>query len=250
VEDGCSPREFVVIFEYGQPANNAAEIQEWAHAWHELGEHDFGPDYNDALELVTEKFAGAGADPTKPNSSSINQIRTNEIALDGPWELREFRVQPDGQLAQVSVKQEPGEALKNSPELAQWINDNEEAVLNSSHVVPSDMLGPAAPVTGLWVPEGVDNPDARHSFALNTCSGCHQAETGAPFLHVGSRFPGEPTPLSGFLVGITVTDPISGALRAFNDLERRQQDLCNLVSDEATEDDVLDVDVAPACSAD
>ena len=89
-----------------------------------------------------------------------------------------------------------------------------------------------------------------HSFALNTCSGCHQAETGAPFLHVGSRFPGEPTPLSGFLTGITVTDPISGALRAFNDLQRRQQDLCNLVSDEATEDDVLDVDVAPACSAD
>ena len=244
------PLEFVVIFEYGQPAGTVAEIQDWAHAWHGLSANEFGPDYNASLEAVTTSFAGPGADPSKPNGSSINQIRTNEIALDGPWELREFRVQPDGQLAQVSVKQEPGEGLKNAPELAEWINENEAAVLESTHVVPAEMLGPAAPVTGLWAPEGVENPDARHSFALNTCSGCHQAETGAPFLHVGSRFPGEETPLSGFLVGGVTSDPVSGAMRSFSDLERRMIDLCDLVDDEATEEAVHGVDVAPACSAD
>jgi len=30
------------------------------------------------------------AAPTKGNGSAINQIRTNEIALRSPWELREF----------------------------------------------------------------------------------------------------------------------------------------------------------------
>jgi len=250
VEAGCMPLEFVVIFEYGQPADSVAQIQDWAHAWHGLSASDFGPDYNASLEVVTTAFAGPGADASKPNGSSINQIRTNEIALDGPWELREFRVQPEGQLAQVSVKQEPGDAMKNSPELAEWINDNEADVLASTHVVPAEMLGPAAPVTGLWAPVGVDNPDARHSFALNTCSGCHQAETGAPFLHVGSRFPGEETPLSAFLVGGETMDPVSGAIRSFNDLERRMFDLCELVDEETTDEAVHDVDVAPACSAD
>ena len=93
VESGCMPREFVVIFEYGQPAATVAEIQDWAHAWHGLSAHGFGPDYNESLEAVTHGFTGPGADPSKPNGSSINQIRTNEIVLDGPWELREFRVE-------------------------------------------------------------------------------------------------------------------------------------------------------------
>ncbi len=250
VESGCMPREFVVIFEYGQPAATVAEIQDWAHAWHGLSAHGFGPDYNESLEAVTNGFTGPGADPSKPNGSSINQIRTNEIVLDGPWELREFRVQLGGQLAQVSVKQEPGDELKNAPELAEWINDNEADVLESTHVVPDHMLGPAAPVTGLWAPVGVDNDEARHKFALNTCSGCHQAETGAPFLHVGSRFPGEETPLSAFLVGGSTFDPVSGAMREFNDLERRMIDLCELVDEAGGEEAVHDVDIAPACSAD
>ncbi len=249
VEAGCTPLEFVIIFEYGQRAETVEDIQDWAHAWHGLSAHEFGPDYNASLEAVTTAFTGAGADPSKPNGSSINQIRTNEIALDGPWELREFRVQPDGHLAQVSVKQEPGDGLKSAPELAEWINDNEEDVLASTHVVPAEMLGPAAAVTGLWAPVGVENPDARHSFALNTCSGCHQAETGAPFLHVGSRFAGEETPLSAFLVGGSTPDPVSGTMRHFNDLERRMLDLCDLVDDEAGEEAVHNVDIAPACSA-
>jgi hypothetical protein len=249
VEAECSPMEFVVIFEYGQPAATLEAIHSWALAWHTVGGHEFGPIYNASLEMVTTAFVGLGADPSKPNGSSINQIRTNEIALDGPWELREFRVQEDGQLAQVSCKQEPGDEMKNSPELAEWINANEEDVLSGTHEVPATMLGPAAPVSGLWAPEGVNNPDARHNFGLNTCSGCHQAETGTPFLHVGSRFAGETTPLSLFLTGGVVSDPVSGSPRTFSDLERRMIDLCTLVDDDVTAEDIIDVDVDAACSA-
>jgi len=248
VEAGCTPAPFVVILEYGLPASTIEGIQNWASAWHAVGSHEFGATYNANLEQLTTAFTGQGADPSKPNGSSINQIRTNENALAGPWELREFRVQPAGHLAQVSVKQEPGESLKESPELAQWINDNEEQVLSSTHVVPQNLLGPAGVVTGLWTPTGVDNPNARHSFALNTCSGCHQAETGTPFLHVGSRFAGEPAPLSLFLTGGEVSDPVSGQPRTFNDLERRMLDMCVLIDPNVTDSEIAQPNVGAACS--
>jgi hypothetical protein len=251
VENGCTPLEYTVIFEYGLPASDLEGVQNWALDWHQLGGEDFahhGGDYNSHLQGVTSQFAARGANPHKINGNAINQIRTNEISLGGPWELREFRLQADGQLAQVSCKQEPGAELRNSDDLADWVNDNADEVLNSTHTVPSDMLGPAAPVEGLWLQDMDVDPQVRHTFALNTCSGCHQAETGTPFLHVGTRSAGLATPLSGFLVGTEISDPVSGEPRVFNDLERRMLDLCNLVSPEATAADVHDVDPAPACA--
>jgi hypothetical protein len=46
---------------------------------------------------------------------------------------------------------------------------------------------------------------------------------------VGPRSPNGLAPLSGFLTGATVVDPVTGVSRTFNDLERRSTDLKNLL---------------------
>ena len=66
-------------------------------------------------------------------------------------------------------------------------------------------------------------------FSLNTCNGCHGAETDTSFLHVFPRSLGQEASLSGFLTGITVDDPIDGTVRTFDDLGRRNADLAGLL---------------------
>lgn len=100
----------------------------------------------------------------------------------------------------------------------------------------------------------INNDAARHVFSLNTCSGCHggEAKTGA-FTHVQPRPFGTAAGLSGFLTGLGsddnaadgpdadpdglffVSDPANRpagtpALRGFNDLKRRADDLEVLVN--------------------
>jgi hypothetical protein len=80
-----------------------------------------------------------------------------------------------------------------------------------------------------WFAPGVDN-EARHHFALNTCNGCHaSAETGTFFTHIVPRFSFDEASLSGFLTGTTVSDPVTGQSRTFNDLGRRKTDLTSVV---------------------
>ena len=82
VLDGSgNPTSFMVIFEYGLDAADCVAVQNWADDWHGLGGHTFGPDYNAALQTVTDRFATIGASPGKPNGSAINQVRSDEIAL-------------------------------------------------------------------------------------------------------------------------------------------------------------------------
>jgi hypothetical protein len=80
-----------------------------------------------------------------------------------------------------------------------------------------------------WNAPGILNPEARHKFSLNTCDGCHGAETQTSFLQVFPRFPGQESSLSGFMTGIDVFDPVSGQIRRLNDLGRRNADLKALV---------------------
>ena len=82
-----------------------------------------------------------------------------------------------------------------------------------------------------WNAAGINNNDARHKLALNTCSGCHLSETGAGFLHVGNRSLGSPSVLSGFLTGTSILDPVDFTTpRKFNDLKRRARDLSILLT--------------------
>jgi hypothetical protein len=231
------PTQFTVIFEYNLPASTEQDVLDWANAWHALGSLPFpSEEYNAALQAITTQFAGRGAAPSRPNGSALSQLRTNEIALDVPWELREFKLSATGFLTPDTVKLTPDQSFDGTQALASFVNQNEAAILQEKHVVPETFAGSpflgAASLNNLtaWSAPGINNNEARHRFSLNTCNGCHGfAETGTQFLHVFPRFPGQQASLSGFMTGITMPDPVSGEPRTFNDLGRRRTDLQSLV---------------------
>jgi len=223
------PMSFTVIIEYGLPASSQAELDTWANRWHALGEMDFGVNYNAALAAITEDFAGKNADLSKPNGSSLNQLRTNEIALAGPWELREFLIDPiSGNLNQEIVALTPDMSFDNTQDLADFINTNETDILNGIIDLPIDMRAGSSltPFGFFWQAPNVNNNDARHTVSLNTCSGCHAGETGTSFLHVANRSVGSTASLSGFLTGTSISDPVDSTVtRQFGDLDARRLNL-------------------------
>ncbi len=243
----CTKLQFAVIFEYGVTASGCVGLKAWAQKWFDLGALTFGASYNQALEAITETFAKAAAAPAKPNGSALNQLRTNEIALGVPWELREFRLDSleGGNLRQVTVKQTPDLGINPTQRLVDYVNGNEALVVAEEHVVPLDFplgtpfLGGNAPTDDktFWnnpvpPPPTITNREARFHFSLNTCNGCHNPETRTPFTHVGPRAAGTPAALSCFLTGIgcDVPDPADGSpTRHFTDLDRRAQRLADLV---------------------
>ncbi|WP_437313737.1 LamG-like jellyroll fold domain-containing protein [Sorangium sp. So ce385] len=236
------PQQFTIILEYKLPASTEADVLDWANDWHALGSLPFpSEEYNAALQDITSRFAGRNAAPGRPNGSSLGQLRTNEIALAGPWELREFVLSPDtGFLRPETVKLTPDIAFDGSATLADFINQNEAAIVAEQHTVPDSFQG--SPFLGgssfnnltAWTAPGILNNEARHKFSLNTCNGCHgAAETGTPFLHVNPRSLGSEATLSGFMTGINMPDPVTGELRFLNDLGRRNQDLKALVCEPA-----------------
>jgi hypothetical protein len=238
---GQRPLEATVIFEYHLPARTESDVMGWINDWHALGALPFpSEEYNAALQAVTDRFTRRGAMPARPNGSALAQFRTNEIDLSSTfiWELREFNFGAGGMLVPDTVKLTPDRpTFDRSQLLADFINANEESVLAERHDIPPTILDgsqggmPRPFVAGAvfndlttWFPP-VNNPEARHKFALNTCNGCHSSqETNTFFLMVGRRVPGQEAPLSPFLTGTTVLDPFSGP-RTLNDLRRRNLDL-------------------------
>jgi hypothetical protein len=259
---------FTVIFEYKLLAQNPKHLKQWAHLWHALSRFELGTQaYNERLERLTKRFSDQrrGSRLGLVNHSPLNQIRTNEVSLASPWEMREFVLDPQsGQLVQHPVARTPDFlAFNGTPEFADFINDNETALLKESFTLSSSFSAAVTP-TGPFVKEdipgfdfrtfsahepapgvflipwsaaGIRNNDARHAFALTTCGGCHVDETGTGFLHVG--FPqnhqlpaslGTPAKLSGYLTGISLPDPVDGkTMRRFDELERRQEDFMQLL---------------------
>jgi len=94
-----------------------------------------------ALEAITERFAGRGADPGRVNGSALNQIRTNEVALAFPWERREFTLSDSGALQPDTVKLTPDSSLMGDPIIADFVNQNESAILIERHDVPETFAG-------------------------------------------------------------------------------------------------------------
>lgn len=243
--------QFTVIFEYELLANDRASLRGWAQQWHALGAMTFGPQYNAALQVITDRFSGANKAPAKPNGSPLNQLRTNEIALVLPnfqlgWELREFHI-VSGSLKEVSTRQSPDNTFQNSPALAKFINDNEPDILDRNFEVPVQFDGApflagssiiAPPARGFaWNAPGIGNPEARHIVAFTACNGCHHVETGTTdFLHVKPRAQNAEAGLSGFLTGIAqVPDPVNAALKHdFHDLDDRAVILKALATEEGT----------------
>ncbi len=254
--------QFLVIFEYGLDATDCAAILDWANTWHGLGTHAFGPDYNAALQAVTDRFATIGASPAKPNGSAINQVRTNEILLARPWELREFKLSTltsvsPSPLTEVTVAQttasSPTHNLQNTTAISTYVNSNAPAILANNYIVP--LLWSGSPFRAGASPNllnlgwdgptptctSIADPNARFAFSVNTCNGCHgTAETGTVFKQVEPRSLGVASTLSGFLTGTSATD-ICGITHSFNDIDRRRVDLCQLLDRTCSE-----VDAEPA----
>ena len=239
---GCTFMPFSVIFEYGIPISGCEAIKAWANQWIDLSFLAIGsPAYNAALEAITEQFVQAGAAPSKPNGSALNQLRTNENALNPLWELREFKIAPTpGFLFQDTVKLTPDEVL-NTTVIFTMIADGTVPI--------TPFLGGSARASVAQLNTHFNGPGLANSLrfpaSLNTCTACHIRETsttGVPFpnnafLHVDPRF--MPARLSRFLTGSTpsildtpdlfnVTDPTVAVIHPFNDLDRRRQVLASL----------------------
>lgn len=230
-------------------AGDCSDVMDWAQDFHALGSIPFGPDYNAALQAITDRFTTIDASPNRRNGSAVKQVRSNEIELRSPWELREFRLEGSldaALLLQSTVAQTPDRRHDGSALLADFINTNPGSIKNNNYLLrltwnDQPFRGAASRHT---LDQGWDGPQpctsvtdlrARQTFSLNTCSGCHGTpETGTQFLHVVPRPATEPAELSGFLTGITVTDPC-GRVTDFNDIERRRVDLCQLLEKSCTE---------------
>ena len=249
----CTPLQFTVIFEFAVPRSGCKDLRDWARSWVDLDALTPGTAaYESALEALTEEIVKAGAAPGKPNGSNLAQLRTNEIALldlaatPGAqfWEMREFRLDTAGALAQTTVRRTPRPDVNETATVANWVNANASAILADLHEVPDQYPG-TTPFKGgnalmvtntFWqgsttVP--ITDPDVRHKFSLDTCSGCHARETSTatPFMHVSSLgATGTAAPLSGFLTGVTVPDPVTGTSRTFHDLQNRQTVLADIAN--------------------
>jgi hypothetical protein len=237
LDDGL-PLDATIIFEYKLPAATAAEVAGWARAFHALGALPFSEEYNAALEAVTERFAGRGVVPSRPNGSALGDIRTNEIAFgdDGNWELREFALAPGGDVLEPRpVGLTPDLGLNGSDALARFVDANAAAILLDRHTVPELFedrpfrAGASLNDASVWAAPGIIDNEARHHLAMNTCNGCHASETATNFLHVHPRLAGAESHLSSFLRGTTVLDPITQEHRTFNELARRGDDLLLVV---------------------
>jgi hypothetical protein len=208
VDENCQPQQFTVIFEYLIPARGCFQLKDWAQQWRDLDLHEpGGPDYNAALEAITEQFAAAGAMPGRPNDSALNQLRTNDVVLESQEkaELREFKLDEDGLLRQVPVAQTPDSSLNGASRVANYVNAHLFNILSETHQVPlafggSDFLGGSSLYDGgfFWDAPGISDNEARHKFSLKTCNGCHAGETGTDFTHLDVNT-GAP---SSFLTGI------------------------------------------------
>lgn len=255
----CRPLPFSIIFEYRVPKCECEGVVNWAQRWVKLA--SFAPGtttYNRLLDTLTQEVVRANANPAKPNGSALGQLRTNEIGLAIPWELREFQLTqfPFSFLAETTVDQTPEDSYNNDANgtglLRNWIL--KVAVTNPQPPVPlifggRGFLGAHSQVpeanpnliTFHWKAPGLDytiasNNRARHQVSLAACSGCHRRETFTPFVHIDPSSPALPATISQFLTGIiglgdpatsaNVSDPTQGnPKRSFDDLARREMDI-------------------------
>lgn len=243
---GCQEMPFTVILEYGVPLNSCVDVRDWAQQWSLLDTMVPGTAaYNGHLESLTEVFAGAGADPSKPNHSAINQVRSNENELVFTWELREFQlVDPTpSMLSQTTVADTADFGFNNTNAVNTYISSGVGFPMPLNHPggfpfrAGSSLLPPGPGTFWDGNPSLPGAASGRHEFSLNSCSGCHARETDTFFVHIN------PAPntvlsfvplLSDFLTGTNIinpgggsntVDPVDGTVRFFDDLDRRETDI-------------------------
>jgi hypothetical protein len=252
----CQLLPFTVILEYGVPIQGCVPVRSWAQQWVNLNSLTLGSAaYNTALEAITDQVVLRNRAPSKPNGSALDQLRTNEIALASPWELRQFNLlSPIDFLHEAPVAQTPDVRFNahdpgwsGSTLLDTYIQTTPIGATVPLTFMGVPFLGGAAPVTGndlgyFWKTTTLDlDPthtpnwnENRFQFSVNTCNGCHAGETRTTFTHISPTTPlGSPAMLSTFLTGggPSIADPEFGSpSRTFSDLARRQSDLVGVAS--------------------
>ncbi|MET0340313.1 MAG: hypothetical protein ABW252_04895 [Polyangiales bacterium] len=231
--------DFTVVLEYRLPARTPGDVLAWARAWHQLGSLPFPSEaYNAALEALTRRITARGALPGAVHDSALLRVRTNDGKLEGlrDWQLREFALSPEtGLLAPRPTRRTPDTDATQTERLGRWVEANAAAILREEHEVPATFegmpfqAGASRNDNRVWDAAEISDLEVRHRFALQTCNGCHGEETLTDRKHISSRLEGELSFLSGFLVGETITDPITGEERSFGELSRRRKDLEELV---------------------
>lgn len=219
---GCRALPMTVIFEFRVPKCHCEDVRAWARQWKEL--ENFVPGtaaYNSRLERLTQQFARANANPTRPNGSALGQLRTNEVALAAPWELREFQLtqNPFTLLRETTVADTPEDAYNNNVNgtglLREWVVNRVKPNLSGPDFedpippVPLFLTGPLVPggapfmganslvpevnpalITHHWkeptlnVAGDLAENWARHRVSRAACNGCHRREVFTHFVHV------------------------------------------------------------------
>lgn len=204
---------FTIIFEYQLPIQDTTHIFPWASKWHALGESEiFDSSYVEQLIQVTEGFTEKNIMLSKPNGSTLNQIRTNEVAMGFPWELREFNIDSTkGIFKEVTRKMTPDFSLNGSSLLTKFVQEHEDAIMSGQFTIPltydnQPFLGGSCPTNTSsfqWDIPGVRGELIKR-FSIKTCNGCHAGDTKTPFTHIGpspTRNLSEPAFVSNFLKG-------------------------------------------------
>lgn len=158
--------------------------------------------YRDALARLTEDGINAAGGT---NGSALAQVRTNEVAIDTPWDLREFHLAAPGALVPARLAKQPRIDFDGDARLATGVTPSMETY---------QAVMPSADFT--WHVAGATEA-ARFAFAMSTCAGCHAGETGTQFVHIQPRAAGAVADLSAFLLSRTCA-PHDDACRA---LEQR-----------------------------
>jgi hypothetical protein len=237
INSDCTAAEnFTTIFEYGINKKDICDsLKNWATQWYNLKDLTMGsPEYLTALQAITDQFTLCGSNPNRTHQSSLNSIRTNEVALattDPPrWEFREFGLNGGGHvMVQRVVAQIPADRYnvqvdnEDVRRMVKYINENSAGIDLDDYDVPNIYDGFAflgGKSTILDTPVGlpsqpyhwdgvtdnhslafVNTTKTRHIFSRNTCSGCHAGEVQTFFTHVDPVFFGTQATLSGFLAG-------------------------------------------------
>lgn len=219
---GCNALPFTVIFEYRVPKCDCEGVRDWARRWVQLSNLTFPSNfYNARLERLTRQITRAGADPTKPNGNALGQLRTNEVALAAPWQLREFQLTqaPFSFLEETTVADSPRDSspagFNGTATFDNWVlNEIRPALVSAGDfegdVPPVKLLFPTSSnnfqaahsnvpetnpdlITFHWDTTNAVNLDvttnpfnnwARHRASRATCDGCHRRETLTDFTHV------------------------------------------------------------------
>ncbi|WNG58482.1 hypothetical protein F0U59_29855 [Archangium gephyra] len=251
----------------------------WADVWHRLALKS-GEDYNSALENLTNKVTTYNTSMI-PGGSALAQLRTNELEFDSAslssrvWELREMKRQctpapcilrldtvketPDIRYNNGGLPGTPYEGALDAYLLANQAKIDHEDL----STLPASMLGGASRSRGplgsqfTWTLSTTAESNyedqgggfkmlTRHKFGLQTCNGCHYAETGTVNFHIGPRAILTKAPLSQFVAPsdalassadshfpanfFEFADPRSGEPRQYNDAWRRKCEFQRLLN--------------------